>query len=100
MALRVFRKSKCAVYDPIPDFIDEPDLFRQWNDSVRRNHPIKRAVPTNQSFIPFYPFLCDVVQWLIVQHEFIIVISQTQLFFHDPNGVGVELNYPPDERGT
>jgi len=26
--------------------------------------------------------------------------GQTQLFFHDPNGVAVELNYPPEERGT
>jgi catechol 2,3-dioxygenase-like lactoylglutathione lyase family enzyme len=26
--------------------------------------------------------------------------GQTQLFFHDPNGVAVELNYPPEARGT
>ena len=25
--------------------------------------------------------------------------GQTQLFFHDPDGVAVELNYPPEEAG-
>lgn len=25
--------------------------------------------------------------------------GQTQLFFHDPDGVAVELNFPPDEKG-
>jgi catechol 2,3-dioxygenase-like lactoylglutathione lyase family enzyme len=26
--------------------------------------------------------------------------GQTQIFLHDPNGVAVELNYPPDEAGS
>ena len=69
--------------------------------------PPRRAQPTGQiDHIAFSATGLAAMRGTLKQHgiEFREMLvprdGQTQLFFHDPNGVGVELNYPPDERGT
>jgi len=36
---------------------------------------------------------------VVFQERLVPRDGQTQLFLHDPNGVAVELNYPPEEAG-